>query len=352
MADSKLVTKFLPAYTGNYTKNRAAQGGRITEITVHHCAGVMTVESLGALWQRVGRQGSSHYGVCGDAVGQYVAESDVAWTNSNWAANCRAVTIEVSNSGGAPDWPVSDASLQTLAKLVADIARRNGLGELCVGKNLTYHSMYTATACPGPYLLAKLPDIAAQANAINAEAQQAAAGTAGTETAQAAVQALAKSAVTLAIGPASSGDRKALRALAESLCLGYAEDETGCMRIGPASAGDQSTVLTKAAALGLAYGIYEPDAQSAQDGPQTDTDAKRAAARIAHLLAGLEELSAQLADAQECTKQAETALELELERAKQAGAVLEQARQRAQQAETALAQAQTYAQDLLQTCAA
>ena len=174
MADSTLVTKFLPAYTGNYTKNRAAQGGRIAEITVHHCAGAMTVESLGALWQRVGRRGSSHYGVCGDAVGQYVAESDVAWTNGNWASNCRAVTIEVSNSGGAPDWPVSGASLQTLARLVADIARRNGLGELVVGKNLTYHSMYAATACPGPYLKGKLAEIAAQANAINVEeAQQA-----------------------------------------------------------------------------------------------------------------------------------------------------------------------------------
>lgn len=172
MADGTLVTKFLPAYEGNYTRNRAAQGGRITEITVHHCAGVMTVESLGALWQRAGRCGSSHYGVCGDAVGQYVAESDVAWTNSNWAANCRAVTIEVSNSGGAPDWPVSDASLQTLARLIADIARRNGLGELCVGKNLTYHSMYTATACPGPYLRGKLEAIAAQANAINAKGAQ------------------------------------------------------------------------------------------------------------------------------------------------------------------------------------
>ena len=172
MADSTLVTKFLPAYTGNYTKNRAAQGGCITEITVHHCAGAMTVESLGALWQRVGRRGSSHYGVCGDAVGQYVAESDVAWTNGNWASNCRAVTIEVSNSGGAPDWPVSGASLQTLARLVADIARRNALGELVVGKNLTWHSMYAATACPGPYLKGKLAEIAAQANAINAKEAQ------------------------------------------------------------------------------------------------------------------------------------------------------------------------------------
>ena len=54
MADSTLAAKWIPAYTGNYTKNRAAQGGRIAEITVHHCAGVMTVEALGALWQRAG----------------------------------------------------------------------------------------------------------------------------------------------------------------------------------------------------------------------------------------------------------------------------------------------------------
>ena len=66
--------------------------------------------------------------------------------------NCRAVTIETSNSGGAPEWPVSDTTFQTLVTLVADIARRNGLGKLVKGKNLTWHSMYAATACPGPYL--------------------------------------------------------------------------------------------------------------------------------------------------------------------------------------------------------
>ena len=165
--DSQLVISFIPAYTGNYTQNRAAQGGTISEITVHHCAGNMTIESLGALWQTAGRNGSSHYGVSGSAVGQYVHESDVAWTNSNWDANCRAVTIETSNSGGAPEWPVSDASFNKLVSLVADIARRNGLGRLVKGVNLTWHSMYTATACPGPYLFAKLQELVDSANRIN-----------------------------------------------------------------------------------------------------------------------------------------------------------------------------------------
>ena len=95
-SDSKLDTNFITAYKANYTKNRKAQGGTISEITIHHCASILTIESLGALWQREGRKGSSHYGVSETNIGQYVHESDVAWTNGNWEANCRAVTIETS----------------------------------------------------------------------------------------------------------------------------------------------------------------------------------------------------------------------------------------------------------------
>ena len=98
MIGSNLVTKRMQAYAGNYT----SRYGKITEITVHHCAGIMSIDDLGRLWQRVGREGSSHYGVSGTQIGQYVSEDDIAWTNSHWASNCRAVTIETSNSGGAP----------------------------------------------------------------------------------------------------------------------------------------------------------------------------------------------------------------------------------------------------------
>lgn len=127
----------------------------------------MSIDSLGALWQNADRGASSHYGVSETEIGQYVHESDVAWTNGNWEANCRAVTIETSNCGGAPEWPVSDTTFQTLVKLVADIARRNGLGKLIKGQNLTWHSMYAATACPGPYLSGKLQELVDKANAIN-----------------------------------------------------------------------------------------------------------------------------------------------------------------------------------------
>ena len=97
------------------------------------------------------------------------------------------------------------------------------------------------------------------------------------------VQALAQGEITMEVGPASSGDRKALRALAESLCLGYEEDETGLMRIGPASAGDQRTVLAKAAALGLTYKVYTPDADANVD-------------EVTRLTAALQEMTRQRAE--------------------------------------------------------
>ena len=165
-ADSPLVTRFIPADVHNYTQNRARNGGKISEICIHHAAGNISIDGLGALWQIPTRAGSSHYGVSGTQIGQYVREQDIAWTNGHWESNCRSVTIETSNNSGAPDWTVSDASLNTLIQLVADIAYRNNLRPLVKGVNVTWHQMYAATACPGPYLLSKMQYIVDEANKI------------------------------------------------------------------------------------------------------------------------------------------------------------------------------------------
>ena len=164
MSNSSLVSVKVPAYSGNYTKGRSA---KISEITIHHMAGVLTAKRCGELFQAVGRNGSSHYGIGNDGeIGLYVDEANTAWANSNWDSNCRAVTIETSNSE-TKTWKVSDKALASLIKLVADIAKRNGLGKLVKGKNLTWHRMYSATTCPGDYLISKMDYIAEQANKIN-----------------------------------------------------------------------------------------------------------------------------------------------------------------------------------------
>lgn len=165
MSNSALVSVRVPAHPSNYTKGRNT---KITDITIHHMAGVLSAEQCGGIFARAGRNGSSHYGIGnGGEIGQYVNEEDTAWANSNWPSNCRSVTIETSNSATGGEWPVGDAAYNSLVKLVADIAKRNNLGTLVAGQNLTWHSMFSATACPGDYLRARIEDIAKRANEIN-----------------------------------------------------------------------------------------------------------------------------------------------------------------------------------------
>jgi uncharacterized protein YgiM (DUF1202 family) len=89
----------------------------------------------------------------------------------------RAITIEVANDGGAPDWHVSDKALESLINLLVDICQRNGINALIYssnktdrvkhlnGCNMTLHRDFAAKACPGDYLVSKHPWIAEQVNA-------------------------------------------------------------------------------------------------------------------------------------------------------------------------------------------
>ena len=171
MSKSGLATISVPAYEGNFTYGRS--GRNIEAITIHHMAGKLTAEQCGRIFQQVGRYGSSHYGIgYNGEIASYVDEENTAWTNSNWDSNCKSVTIETSNSEIGGSWPVSDASLNALIKLVADIAKRNGLGTLVPGQNLTWHSMFADTTCPGDYLRSKIQYIADEANKLNAPAPE------------------------------------------------------------------------------------------------------------------------------------------------------------------------------------
>lgn len=166
MSKSSLVEINVPAYEGNFTYGRS--GRNIEAITLHHMAGKLTAEQCGEIFQEKGRYGSSHYGVGYDgSIANYVDEEDTAWTNSNWDSNCKSVTIEISDNDNS--WYVNDTTLNAVIKLVADIANRRGLGILVPGKNLTWHSMFTNTTCPGDYLRSKMQYIADEANKINSE---------------------------------------------------------------------------------------------------------------------------------------------------------------------------------------
>ena len=164
MSNSSLVVyrRLSPNYSSRY-------GTKIDTITIHHCAGVLSLETIGNIFASGTREASANYGVDNQGrVGQYVDESNRAWTSSNGANDRRAVTIEVANSSTGGQWPVSDKALEGTINLCVDICKRNGIKKLNytgdTSGNLTMHCWFAATACPGPYLKSKFPYIAQEVN--------------------------------------------------------------------------------------------------------------------------------------------------------------------------------------------
>nr|DAU47818.1 MAG TPA: N-acetylmuramoyl-L-alanine amidase [Caudoviricetes sp.] len=172
MSNSALIcyTKLSPNHSGNRTH-------AIDTISIHCMAGNLSVESCGALFANSSRQASSNYGIGSDGrIALYVPEAYRSWCTSSRANDQRAITIEVANNGGAPDWPVSDKAYQALLNLVEDICQRNSIKKLVWstvknnrvnhvgGCNMTVHRDYAAKACPGDYLYDRHGSIAAEIN--------------------------------------------------------------------------------------------------------------------------------------------------------------------------------------------
>lgn len=165
MSNSPLVsfTRISPNSTN--PRNHA-----IDTITIHHCAGVCTAESIAAIFAPVERQASCNYGIGNDGkIALVVDEANRSWCSSSRDNDHRAITIEVSNSATGGDWPVSEKAMSALINLCVDICKRNGIARLNytgnTSGNLTMHKWFAATACPGPYLESRFGWIAEQVNA-------------------------------------------------------------------------------------------------------------------------------------------------------------------------------------------
>ncbi|MDE6950609.1 MAG: N-acetylmuramoyl-L-alanine amidase [Lachnospiraceae bacterium] len=150
---------------------------KIDTITIHCMAGNLSVESCGNVFAGKSKKASSNYGIGSDGrIAMYVEEKDRSWASSNASNDHRAVTIEVANDGGAPDWHISDKAMSSLIELTTDICKRNKIRKLVWsankndrirhlnGCNMTVHRDFAAKACPGNYLYHKHSYIAAQVN--------------------------------------------------------------------------------------------------------------------------------------------------------------------------------------------
>lgn len=165
--NSKLATVVRISPFRNSPRNQP-----ITKITLHHMAGVLSLEQFGNIVTSPGRDMSANYAVDKDArVGLFCPESDRSWCSSSpWNDN-RAITIEISNSayGDASGWPVSDKVMAKVIDLCVDICKRNGIKKMTYtgdrNGSLTFHCFFSFTSCPGPYIKARAQEICDKINA-------------------------------------------------------------------------------------------------------------------------------------------------------------------------------------------
>lgn len=147
--------------SGNGGQFSSRKGVTVDRIILHHCAstslsGVLHMMSSGS------REVSANYviGNGGEIVG-VVPEEYRAWTSSAPAWDGRAVTFEIVNESREPDWVISSKAFESVARVLADLSTRYGI-ELSRTTVVTHQELYTkhgasyATACPGPYLQARV----------------------------------------------------------------------------------------------------------------------------------------------------------------------------------------------------
>lgn len=151
----------------HYVSNYSSRNGRgICKITPHHMAGNLSLQTCANVLENGGA--SANYGIDSNGrIACFVDEDFRSWCSCSYDNDSQAITIEVANDGGDPDWHISDEALESLINLCVDICRRYGFRLNYTGDasgNLTRHNMFYATTCPGPYLQSKFPYIQDEVN--------------------------------------------------------------------------------------------------------------------------------------------------------------------------------------------
>lgn len=165
-------------------------GTTLKYIIPHHMAGIMTGAECAKYFVNNGLENSANYCIGnGGDISCNVPEEYGAWTSSFQLADRFGITIEVSNSSRtSSDWPVSDAAIEALIKLMVDLIQRypslGGKAQFyatdeyevvaarkayrainCKG-NILLHNWTDLGRknCPGPYMTRNMPAICAEVN--------------------------------------------------------------------------------------------------------------------------------------------------------------------------------------------
>lgn len=151
---------------------------KIDVVTPHCVVGHFSAENICRMFQPVARKASCNYAIGDDGeIMLCVDEKDRSWCSSSASNDHRAITIECSCDKYYP-FAMNDKVLDSLAKLMADIAKRNNIPELLwksdktlIGKvdqqNVTVHRWFSnIRSCPGDFLYERLYEVCGAANKL------------------------------------------------------------------------------------------------------------------------------------------------------------------------------------------
>jgi len=166
----------------------------VRRLTPHHVAGNLTAErTLGLqnfIRSDVPNRVSATYAIGSNGnIGLGLEETNRPWTSSSEINDNEAITFEIANHGGAPDWPMSDAALNAWLDLAVEICKFYGYTSVMYKPRpagiangtateawiaswnapktamlITLHQWYAATACPGPFFVRNLPWLTEEIN--------------------------------------------------------------------------------------------------------------------------------------------------------------------------------------------
>lgn len=153
----------------------ASRGGQpVTGIVIHHVAGTNGRDYVANANSR-----NSHptYHIARDGTVTGIVHPDRR-PSSSGSIDVNAVTVEIDNTKARDPWPVSKAALESVAKIIAHHAAEspraghpavlNRPGVKQAGFWVEYHARIAknGTACPGPYVIKRVPRVIKRANKI------------------------------------------------------------------------------------------------------------------------------------------------------------------------------------------
>jgi hypothetical protein len=159
MTFSPLVDKIMET-----SKHSSRHGAAIERVIVHHWA-TTTMAGLDRLVHSTDLASASNLVLDNGTMIGSVPEEFRPWTSGSAAADDSAITFEVQDHTMGPDWKISDAAIRTLTHAIADVAYRYDWPSVTKDR-VRGHRDFAATACPGPYLYARLADIAKAADEL------------------------------------------------------------------------------------------------------------------------------------------------------------------------------------------